>query len=174
LLASRLFFSRNRGYPTALLSVIPYDNVEEKARQERKRAEVNHWLRIFKQPVRDWRGVSYKKHFQQVPLDDEEQGEDEEEGGGGGGGEGASKGLFGDHEEGECFRHDPGLLDDPGMTQGKHRYILRGDAATGPVMTSVGAVRPFIFSLFLTAPLYLPLSVSVGLCVSLITSKVYL
>lgn len=59
LVASRMFFSRNRGYPTALLSVIPYDNVEEKARQERKRTEITHWLKIFKQPVRDWRGVYF-------------------------------------------------------------------------------------------------------------------
>jgi hypothetical protein len=169
LLSSRMFFSRNRGYPTALLSVIPYDNVQEKARQERKRAEVSHWLRIYKQPVRDWRGVSYKSHFQSSGDNEEDNEEDDSDinnnnsndnssnantnfsftnnsntsnnsnihGSSGKNNSTPSKSLYGDHEKGECFRHDPSLLDDPDMTQGKHRYILRGDAATGPVMTSV-------------------------------------
>ena len=103
LLNSRLFFSRNRGYPTALLSVIPYDNEEEKARQERKRADANHWLKIYKQPVRDWRGVSYKSYFQERDIDQEV---DDKEG------------FLGDQGRGEHFRHDPSLIDDPDMTQG--------------------------------------------------------
>jgi hypothetical protein len=129
LVSSRMFFSRNRGYPTALLSVIPYDNVEEKARQERKRAEVNRWLRVYKQPVRDWRGVSYKAHFQAALAggggeEERESSSTSSSGGGnsisgsGSGIGGNKKGLFGDHERGECFRHDPSLLDDPDMMQG--------------------------------------------------------
>lgn len=124
LLSSRVFFSRSRGYPASLLSIIAYDNNEEKARQERVRAEANHWLRIFKQPVRDWRGMSYKSHFQDKRSENTEK-------------DTGCKGQIADREGGEGFRHDPSLLDDPDMTQGKNRYILRGDAATGPVLTSV-------------------------------------
>ena len=60
-------------------------------------------------------GVSYKAHFQQGGR----TGEDKDD-------EGSThthnthkkSSLFGDHERGECFRHDPSLLDDPDMTQG--------------------------------------------------------
>jgi hypothetical protein len=162
LLPARMFFSRNRGYPTSLLSVIPYDNMEEKARQERKRTEANHWLRIYKQPVRDWRGVSYKAHFQSDEDDEEDDGNGGGNGGRGGtrdrdsvgnnnsnsnnnnggnninnnnntgGGRGVTVGMFGDHEAGECYRHDPSLIDDPDMTQGTHKhYQLMCDMSIG-------------------------------------------
>lgn len=138
LMSSRMFFSRNRGYPTALLSVIPYDNKEEKSRQEQKRAEANHWLRVYKQPVRDWRGVSYKSYFhhqhqhqqQQQQGGNKDSGSDQEASGqaasGGGGGVLGKRGLFGDHEKAECFRHDPSLLDDPDMTQGEGSDLTAG------------------------------------------------
>ncbi|CAE7572000.1 Cables1, partial [Symbiodinium microadriaticum] len=35
------------------------------------------------------------------------------------------------------FLHDPDILDDTELVQGKHRHVMRGDALTGPVMSSV-------------------------------------
>eukprot|EP01041_Mallomonas_annulata_P009803 gene9803-20392_t len=63
LLESRIFYSRARGYPTAVFSVIKYAPEEEAKRLERQRTEDSRGLQVFMQPVRDWRGTSYNSSY---------------------------------------------------------------------------------------------------------------
>jgi hypothetical protein len=60
ILSSRMFHSRSRGYPVCVSSVVAYAPEAERARLERNRNQDVLSLQVFKQPVRDWRGVSYR------------------------------------------------------------------------------------------------------------------
>lgn len=61
ILCSRQFFSRARGYPMAVASIIPYAPDDEKAKLRRLQTEDAR--NIFKEPQRDWRGISYRSFF---------------------------------------------------------------------------------------------------------------
>lgn len=60
ILTSRMFHSRSRGYPVCVSSIVAYAPDAERARLERNRNQDLLSLQVFKQPVRDWRGVSYR------------------------------------------------------------------------------------------------------------------
>jgi hypothetical protein len=60
ILSSRMFHSRSRGYPVCVSSIVAYAPEAERARLERNRNQDVLSLQVFKQPVRDWRGVSYR------------------------------------------------------------------------------------------------------------------
>lgn len=59
ILGSRLFFSRSRGYPVCISSVVKYAPEEERLKRQRQQHgdELGH--EVFVLPQRDWRGVSY-------------------------------------------------------------------------------------------------------------------
>ena len=60
LLESRVFFSRVRGYPSCVMSVIKYAPEKEAAKLERQRIEDQRGEEVFFLPSRDWRGSSYR------------------------------------------------------------------------------------------------------------------
>mmetsp|Transcript_12818 Transcript_12818/g.19294 ORF Transcript_12818/g.19294 Transcript_12818/m.19294 type:complete len:477 (-) Transcript_12818:154-1584(-) len=128
LLGSRLFFSRSHGYPLSMLSVIPYTPEAEKARAE-KQAESSQGAKTYKLPQRDWRGISFRGYFQDTGNSTEGDLSSPSQ----------QQSLPVPRVEAPSgnYLHDPYTLDDPDMMQGKHRYVLRGDASTGPVMSSV-------------------------------------
>ena len=64
LLSSRIFYSRARGYPVCVLSVLQYAPEAERAKLERKKNEDSQGLEVFKQPARDWRGISYMSYLE--------------------------------------------------------------------------------------------------------------
>jgi hypothetical protein len=68
ILSSRQFFSRARAYPMAVSSIIPYAPDDEKARLRRQQTEDAR--NIFKEPQRDWRGISYRSFFKVVLYSD--------------------------------------------------------------------------------------------------------
>ena len=63
MLDSRCFFSRSRGYPSCLHSIIAYTPEAEKARLA-KQAQYSLGADVYKVPQRDWRGTSYRQYFQ--------------------------------------------------------------------------------------------------------------
>lgn len=117
LLSSRLFFSRSRGYPLCVSSVNGYAPQEEKRRQEKQKIEDNRGVEVFKQPVRDWRGISYAAHLKR-PEEGNNTSSVEEDA---------------QHDVGEGstdviwmrdFRHDPNALDDPDVFQVEYPHVL--------------------------------------------------
>ena len=59
LLPSRLFYSRARGYPLCVMSVVHYAPEAEKAKMEKNLNVDSEGLTVFNLPLRDWRGNSY-------------------------------------------------------------------------------------------------------------------
>ena len=148
---NRLFFSCNHGYPISVSSVIRYDpGEEEKRRRREKLAEKLQDQRAasaFRIVNRDWRGTSFadllpaaraRKQLARfsAPFN------------GGSLRNGIisntrSDGLavmesgndvvkFDDDDE-----YEPGVIDDPNMSQGKYCQVIRGDDALGPIVCSV-------------------------------------
>jgi hypothetical protein len=129
-----MFYSRARGYPVAVFSVIKYDAGEEKAKIAKLRAEDQRGLEVFELPQRDWRGkelflicwiflerfplsyfnlfislgLSYKILFRQL-----------------------SEERSTDYYYERGYMYDPNALDDPEMLHGEHRYVQRPAASTG-------------------------------------------
>ncbi len=64
LLASRIFYSRARGYPVCVMSVLQYNTEAERAKMERTKNIDSFGLEVYKQPARDWRGISYMSFLQ--------------------------------------------------------------------------------------------------------------
>lgn len=94
-------------------SIVTYNAVEEKARQERQSGADPKSLEVFLIPPRDWRGRSYRSLLR--PLEEE--------------------GLTSLRERG--LVHDPNYLDDPKMAHGSSRQESRGDAKRGPIIFSI-------------------------------------
>jgi hypothetical protein len=112
--SSRLFYSRSRGYPNVVSSVIGYAPEKENARIEAERAR-NEGLQVFQLPTRDWRGVTYHtllKSSREMQI---------------------KKGDVYD----DMHAHDPDALDDPEMIHGAAKYVQLGDSKMGPVISSV-------------------------------------
>lgn len=111
---SRLFFSRARGYPSAVFSVIKYDAGEEKARIERLKADDQKGMEVFELPKRDWRGCSYKPLFK--PLSEERKA---------------------DYYFEQGYLYDPNIIDDPDFMHGSELFKLPINVLTGPLICSV-------------------------------------
>lgn len=113
LLSFRLFFTKARGYPSMVCSIIKYDAGEEKAKMEKIKAVDQKGLEVYKLPIRDWRGCSYKTY----PITDE---------------------RFTDSNYGvKGYLYDPNYIDDPELLHGSHRYVLQRSASTGPILSSI-------------------------------------
>lgn len=135
LLASRMFFSRARSYPTMVFSVIKYDAGEERAKIDKIRAGDQKGLEVFKLPSRDWRGFSYKPLFKPIAMLTDENivtpsnnvalsyA--------------AVPDVISSYYLDKGYMYDPDCLDDPSMLHGSHRYVLQRSAPTGPVVSSV-------------------------------------
>lgn len=108
LLPSRIFYSRARGYPLCVMSVLHYAPEAEQAKMDKEMNVDTQGLSAFNQPVRDWRGNSFMSVFQDSSV-----------------------------LSNEDYLFDPDSLDDPELAQGKHRYVLLGSEKTGPIKSSV-------------------------------------
>ena len=114
--SARMFFSRSRGYPNAVSSIIAYVPEKEYARLVREKAR-NEGLQVFQLPSRDWRGHSYSNILQSTADISYKSGE------------------YVWYDRG--YSYDPDLIDDPEMIHGAAKYVSRGDKKTGPIIASV-------------------------------------
>lgn len=64
ILPSRLFYSRARGYPVCVMSVLHYAPEAEQAKMDKEMNVDSQGLTAFDQPVRDWRGNSHMEVLQ--------------------------------------------------------------------------------------------------------------
>ena len=114
--SARMFFSRSRGYPNAVSSIIAYVPEKEYARLVREKAR-NEGLQVFQLPSRDWRGHSYSNILKTTAEISYKSGE------------------YAWYDRG--YSYDPDLIDDPEMIHGAAKYVSRGDIKTGPIIASV-------------------------------------
>jgi hypothetical protein len=153
LLDGRLFFSASGAYPVSVFSMIRYEPKKEEQQLRRQKLEaLGGGGSQFVLPFRDWRGVSYRsllpRKGQHISaffdrfrsdgrdsnfVDFKREGSDNDDD---------------DSSMSSCSSDDsdvyqPGLLDDPEMVQGRHRHVMIGDRASGPMVSStIQFVKP--------------------------------
>ena len=123
LLASRLFYSRVRSYPTLVSSVIKYDARKEHNKLARLNAVDAKGREVFEVIKRDWRGFSYKTLLNSLVELYAERGSTATE----------YSHMF--WERG--YLYDPNFVDDPCYNHGSTRLLNKGSSATGPVISSI-------------------------------------
>ena len=177
--SSRLFFSRARGYPNVVCSVVKYVPEAETARfpliigpfnfycyvflntyylkirllylgrLQRQRAEDTKGLEVFEVSRRDWRGLSYQLLLKRTV--DEARADDWVEKG---------------------YMHDPNWLDDPELVHGSAKQLKIGNATTEALPDETIAPPKRIYTLHLPVVLIYCTSFShaLNLCVVLTLS----
>lgn len=144
MLDGRLFFSAKGAYPMGVFSVIRYEPRKEEAALRRQKLEARGGGgSSFVIPARDWRGISYRALLprRQAPATEKQfnrflrSKEDDED----------SDDTIGSSSSEDSDEYEPGLLDDPEMTLGRHRNVMVGDCVTGPIVSStIQFVKPAI------------------------------
>jgi hypothetical protein len=155
LLDGRIFFSAAGAYPVSVFSMIRYEPRKEEQQLRRQKLEaLGGGGSQFVLPFRDWRGVSYRSLLPRKGqhtsaffdrfrsdgrdsnfVDFKREGSDNDDD---------------DSSTSSCSSDDsdvyqPGLLDDPEMVQGRHRHVMIGDRASGPMVSStIQFVKPDI------------------------------
>eukprot|EP01084_Bolivina_argentea_P222623 376772_1 len=129
ILGGRVFVSRGEDYPCAVLSFLSYQPKEEAARRWRQKHGDEAGAEIFHLPKRDWRGLSYGYLLrddttikEEIAKDPTEAAERQEFNTGG--------------AEDNCDFYVPKDFDDPQMTAGRHKQVLRDIKQTGPIICS--------------------------------------
>ena len=142
----RLFFSAAGAYPVSVFSMIRYEPRKEEQQLRRQKIEaLGGGGSQFVPPQRDWRGVSYRsllpRKRQNIPsffdrfrseeidsgfvgkykMEDSDSEDDSS----------TSSSSSDDSDE-----YQPDLLDDPEMKLGRHRNVIVGDKALGPIVCS--------------------------------------
>ena len=149
----RLFFSAAGAYPVSVFSMIRYEPRKEEQQLRRQKLEaLGGGGSQFVPPTRDWRGVSYRsllprkrqnipsffdrfrseeigdysmgKYNAENPDDDDDDDDDDND-------DGNSSTSSDDSDV-----YQPALLDDPEMKLGRHRNVIVGDKALGPIVSS--------------------------------------
>lgn len=142
----RLFFSAAGAYPVSVFSMIRYEPRKEEQQLRRQKLEaLGGGGSQFVPPTRDWRGVSYRSllprkrqnipsffdRFRSEEIDSgiiekynvENSSDDDNTS--------TSSSSSEDSDE-----YQPALIDDPEMKLGRHRNVIVGDKALGPVVCS--------------------------------------
>lgn len=119
----RLFMSGSKGYPIAICSFVHYQPKEEEAKRRLQRWADERGAEAFIIPRRDWRGLSYGHLLTVGRRPDEEEAVI-----------GSVGGAGDDHG---ADKYAPGILDDPEMTAGRHKQLLKDIQRTGPVICSI-------------------------------------
>jgi hypothetical protein len=147
----RLFFSAGFAYPVGVMSIIRYEPRKEEQQLRRQKLEaLGGGGTQFVPPSRDWRGVSYRSllprkrqqdsHFfdrfrseksESISNYNKESPDEHDD-------VSTSSSSSDDWED-----YQPDLLDDPDMKLGRHRNVIVGDRALGPIISStIQFVKP--------------------------------
>ena len=152
----RLFFSAAGAYPVGVFSLIRYEPRKEEQQLRRQKLEaLGGGGTQFVAPSRDWRGVSYRcllprkrqnhsNFFDRFRSEESDQGFIEKfkrESS-----EGADDDISTSSSSSDDWDdYSPDLLDDPEMKLGRHRNVIIGDRALGPMVSStIQFVKPSI------------------------------
>eukprot|EP00977_Amphora_coffeiformis_P009789 scaffold2252_cov150-Amphora_coffeaeformis.AAC.4 len=142
----RLFFSAAGAYPVSAFSMIRYEPRKEEQQLRRQKLEaLGGGGSQFVPPTRDWRGVSYRSllprkrqnissffnRFRSEEIADFSMGKYNKESPDDEDNSSTSSSSSDDSDD-----YQTALLDDPEMKLGRHRNVIIGDKALGPIVSS--------------------------------------